>query len=80
MEARRLMSQATQPSLNRRISASATEWPWWRTTRHDWIILPWMILIHTTALVGLILFPLPGWHVVLGAATIAWLGGISTTV
>ena len=64
------MSQAIQPSLNRRISVSATEWPWWRTTRHDWIILPWVILIHTTALIGLILFPLPGWHLVLGALTI----------
>jgi stearoyl-CoA desaturase (delta-9 desaturase) len=82
MEARRLMSQsqAIQPSLNQRISAPATEWPWWRTTPHDWIILPWVILIHATALVGLILFPLPGWHVVLGAAAIAWLGGIGTTV
>jgi sn-2 palmitoyl-lipid 9-desaturase len=80
METRRLMSQTIQPSLNRRLSASATEWPWWRTTRHDWIVLPWVILIHITALVGLILFPLPGWHVVLGAVTIAWLGGIGTTV
>ena len=44
------------------------------------MVLPWLILIHVTALVGLVLFPLPGWRVVLFAATIAWLGGIGTTV
>jgi stearoyl-CoA desaturase (delta-9 desaturase) len=79
-EAWRVISPVMHPSLNRRVSAPATDWPWWRTTRHDRIILPWVILIHATALVGLILFPLPGWHVALGAATIAWLGGIGTTV
>jgi fatty-acid desaturase len=56
------------------------EWPWWRTTRHDVMVLPWVILIHLTALVGLILFPLPGWRVFVGAVGFAWIGGIGTTV
>jgi fatty-acid desaturase len=56
------------------------EWPWWRTTRHDFIILPWVVLIHLTAAVGLILFPLPGWRILLGAIALAWMGGIGTTV
>lgn len=56
------------------------EWPWWRTTRHDVMVLPWFILIHLTALTGLILFPLPGWRIFLGAIMLAWIGGIGTTV
>jgi hypothetical protein len=46
------MSPDIQSSLSRRISASATEWPWWRTTPDERITLPWVILIHATA---------PGW-------------------
>ena len=38
------------------------------------------MLIHATALVGLICFPLPGWRLVLGALALAWIGGIGTTV
>lgn len=56
------------------------EWPWWRTTlRHSGTFL-WIVLIHATALVGLILFPLPGWRLMVGALALAWLGGIGTTV
>jgi fatty-acid desaturase len=56
------------------------EWPWWRMTREDAVILPWIVLIHITALVGLILCPLPGWPVLLGAIALAWIGGLGTTV
>jgi fatty-acid desaturase len=56
------------------------EWPWWRTTRHDRMVLPWFILIHATALAGLILFPLPGWRILAGAVALSWIGGIGTTV
>lgn len=56
------------------------EWPWWRVTRHDAAVLPWFILIHLTAVVGLIMFPLPGWRILLGALALAWIGGIGTTV
>jgi fatty-acid desaturase len=44
------------------------------------MVLPWFILIHTTAFVGLILFHLPGWRVVAEALALAWIGGIGTTV
>jgi stearoyl-CoA desaturase (delta-9 desaturase) len=43
-------------------------------------VLPWFILIHATALVGLIMVPWPGWRLLLGAFVLAWLGGIGTTV
>ena len=56
------------------------EWPWWRTRRHDAPVLFWILVIHATAIVGLVLFPLPGWRIPLIALGLAWLGGIGTTV
>ena len=37
---------------------------WFHTARGDEPTLFWMILIHVSALVGMILFPLPGWRIV----------------
>jgi stearoyl-CoA desaturase (delta-9 desaturase) len=56
------------------------QWPWWRTAAGDQITLVWIVLIHLTAVVGLVLYPLPGWPVFLGAYGLAWLGGLGTTV
>jgi fatty-acid desaturase len=61
-------------------AVAPNEWPWWRTTRHDVVILPWVLLIHVTAAIGLILFPLPGWRILAGAIALAWIGGLGTTV
>lgn len=55
-------------------------WPWWRTTTPDAAVLGWILLIHATAAIGLILYPLPGWRVLVGAIALAWIGGIGTTV
>ncbi|HEY6420131.1 MAG TPA: fatty acid desaturase [Candidatus Binataceae bacterium] len=55
-------------------------WPWWRTAGHDVVVLSWIILIHVTAVVGLILFPLPGWRLLAGALALAWIGGLGTTI
>jgi very-long-chain acyl-lipid omega-9 desaturase len=74
------MIQTIRQSLNPDCPVHASEWPWWRTTKHDFMVLPWFILIHLTAVVGPILFPLPGWRVFLGALVLAWMGGIGTTV
>ncbi len=65
---------------NSELPSQGSEWPWWRSTRQDVMILPWFILIHLTAAVGLILFPLPGWRIFLGALALSWIGGIGTTV
>jgi fatty-acid desaturase len=70
----------TQESLYHDNSVHASQWPWWRTTKDDVMVLPWLVLIHLTAIVGLILFPLPGWRVFFGAFALTWLGGIGTTV
>jgi fatty-acid desaturase len=56
------------------------EWPWWRSNRQDSMVLPYILLIHLTAVVGLILFPLPGWPIFLGSLALSWIGGIGTTV
>jgi stearoyl-CoA desaturase (delta-9 desaturase) len=56
------------------------KWPWWRTSEHDLGVFLWIILIHVTAAVGLILHPLPGWRILLGALALAWIGGLGTTV
>jgi fatty-acid desaturase len=56
------------------------EWPWWRTRWHDAAVFFWISLIHATAFIGLVLFPLPGWRIVLVALGMAWLGGVGTTV
>lgn len=56
------------------------ERPWWLPVRGAWPTFGWLVLIHLTALAGLILFPLPGWGVFLGALLLSWLGGLGTTV
>jgi len=63
-----------------RVAERPWEWPWYRMTREDAVILPWIALIHVTAVVGLVLFPLPGWPVLLGAIALAFIGGLGTTV
>ncbi len=55
-------------------------WPWWRPARGQQITLLWVGLIHVTALVGLVLYPLPGWPLVLTAGALTWVGGLGTTV
>jgi fatty-acid desaturase len=59
---------------------SAARWPFWRATGGGVIILAWIALIHVTALVGLVLYPLPGWRILLGALALVWIGGLGTTV
>jgi len=55
-------------------------WPWYRPARGDEWTFGWMMLIHSTALVGLVLFPLPGWRLLLLGWSLYFLGGLGTTV
>jgi hypothetical protein len=52
--------QTIPGSVDHELPGHGSKWPWWRTTRHDLLVLPWFILIHVTAVIGLLLFPLPG--------------------
>ncbi len=55
-------------------------WPWWHVREGQFVVLFWIVLIHITAAIGLILYPWPGWPIFLTAATLTWLGGLGTTV
>src|SRR5260370_35047352 len=54
--------------------------PWWHAGKRDIAILGWVLLIHITAAIGLVLYPIPGWRVFLGAVALVFLGGLGTTV
>jgi len=54
--------------------------PWWQSAPGDEATFGWMVLIHVTAVVGMILFPLPGWRIFLAAWSVYFLGGLGTTV
>ncbi|HVN88767.1 MAG TPA: fatty acid desaturase [Candidatus Binataceae bacterium] len=56
------------------------EMPWWKTRRQGEWAFGWIIGIHVLAFIGLILYPIPGWRLFLGAIALAWIGGIGTTV
>jgi stearoyl-CoA desaturase (delta-9 desaturase) len=57
------------------------EMPWWRpSSSRDLSILLWVCLIHITAAIGLVLYPIPGWRVLLGAIALVFIGGLGTTV
>ena len=55
-------------------------WPWWRPAAGQQMTLLWIMLIHVTAAVGLVMCPLPGWPLLVMAGALAWVGGIGTTV
>jgi fatty-acid desaturase len=54
--------------------------PWYKPAPGDEPTFGWMVLIHVTALLGMILFPLPGWPIAIAAWGIYFLGGLGTTV
>lgn len=55
-------------------------WPWWRPATGQWLTLAWVGLIHATAVVGLLLYPLPGWPLFLATCALTWIGGLGTTI
>ena len=54
--------------------------PWWKPARGDGPTFFWMMTIHTLAIVGLLVAPIPGWRVLAAAAALHFLGGLGTTV
>src|SRR5260370_40710297 len=53
--------------------------PWWHAGKRDIAILGWVVLIRITAAIGLVLYPIPGWRIFLGAVALVFLGGPGTT-
>jgi fatty-acid desaturase len=54
--------------------------PWWRVAKGDRPTFFFIILIHILAGIGLVLYPTPGWKVMVAAVTLGWLGGLGTTI
>lgn len=54
--------------------------PWWRPSQGNRGVLFYLVLIHLLALVGLVLFPVPGWRVLIIAMVVATIGGFGTSV
>jgi fatty-acid desaturase len=54
--------------------------PWWKSSAGNRATLFYFVLIHVLAVIGVLLFPLPGWGVFLTAVAGTALGGLGTTV
>ena len=53
-------------------------WFWWR--KGEFMTLFWIALIHVLAVLGVVLFPTPGWTVLAVSWVLMFLGGLGTTV
>jgi len=54
--------------------------PWWQYSEGNGAVLLYIVAIHSLALLGLVLFPLPSLRVAAMAVAVAWIGGVGTTV
>lgn len=68
--------------MNQIATQEAKPWdrPFWKPGPAKAPIFVYLILIHSLALAGLILFPLPHWRTLAAAAGLVTLGGLGTTV
>jgi stearoyl-CoA desaturase (delta-9 desaturase) len=54
--------------------------PWWKADAESLDVLIYFFLIHALAIIGVILFPLPGWNVFLATLIATACGGLGTTI
>jgi len=54
--------------------------PWWRVEDENVPVFIYILLVHVLAVVGLLLFPVPGWKLFLATFITTFLGGLGTTV
>jgi fatty-acid desaturase len=54
--------------------------PWWQYSKGNGPALFYIVLIHVLAVVGLILFPLPNWEILVAALMFIAIGGVGTSV
>src|SRR5437879_13722493 len=52
----------------------------WPREFKGFLVFTWLLAIHLTAVVGLVIYPLPGWPLLLSSMALALLGGLGTTV
>src|SRR2546430_14846185 len=54
--------------------------PWWKADGESFSVMIYIVAVHVLAVLGLILYPLPGWKVFLSALAFAAAGGFGTTI
>jgi len=54
--------------------------PWWQYSKGNGSVLFYIVSVHVLAVIGLILFPLPGWRLLGVALAVASMGGVGTSV
>jgi len=54
--------------------------PWWKADGENSSVMAYIVAVHILAIVGFVLFPLPGWKIFLGWFIMACAGGLGTTV
>src|SRR5689334_20420295 len=54
--------------------------PWWQFSKGNGPTFFYLIFIHVLAIIGFVLFPLPGWQVLIAALILTAIGGVGTTV
>lgn len=67
----------SQPSL---VERHPWTLPWWKTEGSNYWVLAYIVIIHVLSIIGLVLYPLPGWGPFLVSLGLACLGGLGTTV
>src|SRR5260370_41998502 len=77
---RSLSSSLTRGAVEQQDGLPSIRSPMWPTESKGILVLAWLLTIHITAVVGLALYPLPGWQLLLGAMTLALLGGAGATI
>ena len=53
---------------------------WWKPAAGEWGTFIYVVTTHVLAAIGIVLFPMPGWRLVLIAVAIAWVGGLGVTI
>ncbi len=54
--------------------------PWWRVEGENSSTLAYIVTVHVLALIGIAMFPVPGWKVFLWSLSFASIGALATTV
>ena len=54
--------------------------PWWKVEGTNSWTLVYIVTVHALALIGIAMFPLPGWKIFLWSLSFASMGALGTTV
>jgi fatty-acid desaturase len=54
--------------------------PWWKPAKGEWSTFAYVVVVHILAIIGLVVYPLPGWRIGLAALAMAWIGGMGVTI